>query len=212
MKWTCLGTELNPSRDVANKWSKPFHLEYLVTISNCELGTKLQVTNPAASDSILRHQALLHNYIAAPASKVTITPLTGLKYKDKIQGGIEVTEERQEVDVLRATDSVYPSAPGTYNVRWPGGGLNIKTTGFPDIVIWNPNEEIGSGIGDLEEEGWYVLTITVLFIIRRSVPQGKNTYAWSRALFPPGTSCHLARNGKELNFLYPCELSASGEL
>jgi glucose-6-phosphate 1-epimerase len=147
---------LDQTPSIADKWKQPFYLEYLVTISNHELGTKLHVTNPSTSDSVLKYQALLHNYIAAPASKVIITPLTGLKYNDKIQGGIQVLEERQEVDVIKATDSVYPSAPGTYNVKWPGAGLNIKTTGFPDVVIWNPNEEIGKGIGDLEERGWYV--------------------------------------------------------
>jgi len=165
-KWEYVGTafetedsislkfELDPSPNISDKWAQPFHLEYFVTVSNHELGTKLHVTNPSFSRSILKHQALLHNYIAAPASKVTITPLTGLKYKDKIQGNIEVVEERHEVDFIRATDSVYSSAPGTYDVRWPGGGLNIKTTGFPDIVVWNPKEEIGRGISDLDESGW----------------------------------------------------------
>ena len=166
-------TELDPTPNIVNKWNTPFHLEYLVTMSNHELGTKLHVTNPATANSVLKHQALLHNYIAAPASKVTITPLTGLKYKDKIQGGIEVVEERQEVDVISATDSVYPSAPGTYDVRWPGTGLNIKTTGFPDVVIWNPNEEIGKGIKDLEERGWYVPIYIVILTAYQPLWKGK---------------------------------------
>jgi len=52
------------------------------------------------------------------------------------------------------TDAAYLAAPGTYDVEWEGGGLHIKTTGFPDVVVWNPNEEVGSKIGDMEDKGW----------------------------------------------------------
>ncbi|KAF8314769.1 glucose-6-phosphate 1-epimerase [Clavulina sp. PMI_390] len=165
-KWSYLGTafetvdsislkfELLPTPDVKSKWPQPFHLEYFVTISNHELGTKFQVTNPADSPSPLKHQALLHNYLAAAANSVTITPLKGLTYKDKILNSAEAKEERDEVDVRLVTDRVYASAPGTYDIKWTGGGMNIKTTGFPDVVIWNPQEEVGSKIGDMEDKGW----------------------------------------------------------
>lgn len=121
----------------------------------------MHVTNPEGSGSPLKHQALLHNYIAAPSSSVSIAPLKGLTYKDKIQNGQEVKEERETVSVAKVTDSVYASAPGTYDVKWDGGGLNIKTTGFPDVVIWNPQEEVGSTIGDLEDKGWYVMLLQI---------------------------------------------------
>lgn len=60
------------------------------------------------------------------------------------------------MDVKSFTDSVYKDAHGSggYEVRWEGGGINLKTSGFKDVVVWNPAEEAGSKIGDLEEGGW----------------------------------------------------------
>jgi glucose-6-phosphate 1-epimerase len=51
---------------------------------------------------------------------------------------------------------VYKAAPGEYQVRWTGGGVYIKTTGFPDVVVWNPQKEIGSKMADMEDGGWWV--------------------------------------------------------
>lgn len=120
-----------------------------------QLSTALHVTNPASSTSDLVHQALLHNYIAAsPTSSITIAPLSNLTYVDKVKGGAEVIEKRELVDVKEFTDSVYQGAPGKYEVRWEGGGIDINTSGFPDVVVWNPSAEAGAKIGDMEDKGW----------------------------------------------------------
>ncbi|KAF9509358.1 hypothetical protein BS47DRAFT_1349364 [Hydnum rufescens UP504] len=146
---------LEPSAHIKVKFPFQFILQYIVTISLHELSTTLRVTNPASSTSTLTHQALLHNYIAAhPSSSITIAPLTDLTYTDKVKGGVEVVEQRALVDVKESTDSVYKGAPGEYHVRWTGGGVDIKTTGFPDVVVWNPQKEIGSKMADMEDGGW----------------------------------------------------------
>ncbi len=149
------GIVLEPSTNVASKYRQPFLLEYFVKLSQHELITELHVTNPSNASSPLVHQALLHNYIAAaPTSSITVSPLTDLTYIDKVKGGGESVENRELVDVNSFTDSVYKNAPGAYEVRWEGGGMDIKTTGFPDVVVWNPHAEAGSKIGDLEDGGW----------------------------------------------------------
>ena len=146
---------LEPSTNVAAKYRQPFKLEYFVKLSQLQLNTELQITNPSTASSPLIHQALLHNYIAAtPTSSITVSPLTELTYIDKVKGGGESVESRKFVDVKSFTDSVYKNAPGTYEVRWEDGGIDIHTSGFPDIVVWNPHAEAGSKIGDLEDGGW----------------------------------------------------------
>lgn len=149
---------LEPTPEISAKFSVPFILEYIVTLTTHQLNTALHVTNPASSPSILIHQALLHNYIAAePTESITISPLSNITYTDKIKGGAEVVEHRALVDVKQVTDSVYRHAPGEagYEVRWTGGGMDIKTnSGFPDVVIWNPHAEVGSKIADMEDGGW----------------------------------------------------------
>lgn len=87
---------------------------------------------------------------------MTVSPLAGLSYIDKVSGKTDAVEDRNEVTVTKFTDSVYKSASGEYRVRWAGGsaGIDIKTTGFGDVVVWNPQAEAGSKIADMEDGGW----------------------------------------------------------
>lgn len=143
--------------NITSKYTKPFHLSYVVTLAAHQLSTDLHVTNTSSSD-ILEFQALLHNYLRVPADQVVISPLQNLSYYDKT----EITEEaratpkvetRAQVDVKRFTDSVYEDALLEYDISWPTGKIEIKTTHFKDLVVWNPQQE-GQKIGDMEENGW----------------------------------------------------------
>jgi glucose-6-phosphate 1-epimerase len=129
----------------------------VITLAEHQLSTDLHVEAPSTSSAPLEFQALLHNYIAAPADKVLISPLNGLSYFDKTDTAFDgvKTESRDAVDVRKFTDSVYQDAPGKYKVVWPGGGVEIKTKNFKDVVVWNP-QETGAKMGDMEAQGWYV--------------------------------------------------------
>lgn len=65
-------------------------------------------------------------------------------------------ETRAGVDVRKYTDSVYEDAKQSYEATWPGGGVAIKARSFKDVVVWNPQAEAGSKIGDMEDGGWCV--------------------------------------------------------
>ena len=151
---------LDPIESIRDKYERPFHLEYVVTLAEHQISTDLHVTNTGLSTSPpLEFQALFHNYIRAPSNAVTVTPLQGLKYYDKTEATDELRsqpkeEKRTAVDVRAFTDSVYEGAPGTYYVSWPGDGISIKTRNLKDVVVWNPQKEAGSKIGDMEDGGW----------------------------------------------------------
>lgn len=85
-------------------YSRPYVLEYVVTLAGHQLSTDLHVKNPASSGN-LEFQALLHNYLRAPAKDVLVEPLQHLAYFDKIAGA-EKVENRPGVDVKSPTDSV----------------------------------------------------------------------------------------------------------
>ncbi|KDQ06917.1 hypothetical protein BOTBODRAFT_192744 [Botryobasidium botryosum FD-172 SS1] len=158
--------KLNPTPEISQVFSPEFSLTYVVTLAAHQLSTDLHVHNPS-SDTALTHQALLHTYIStAPHSSTTVsvTPLKGLTYFDKVAGTTK-QEEREKVDVKEFTDSVYRGAGsgerpdgGQYKVRWgPEGaetGLDVRATNFGDVVVWNPREEAGSKLGDMEVGGW----------------------------------------------------------
>ena len=142
---------------IASLFPNPFLLTYVVTLAAHQLSTDLHVANTSPSEP-LEFQALLHNYILAPADELYVTPLEGLSYYDKTEGTDETratpkTETRTEVDVKNFTDSVYENAPQRYRISWLNGGLEIKAKGFKDVVLWNPQEE-GRKIADMENEGW----------------------------------------------------------
>lgn len=137
----------------------------MVTLAEHQLSTDLHVTNTSTSSVYppdnLEFQALLHNYIRAPANQVLVFPLQDKTYYDKTETSEEgrnkaKTETRAGVDVRKFTDSVYEDASEKYEVTWPGGGVEIKVAGFKDVVVWNPQRVAGSKIGDMEDGGWCV--------------------------------------------------------
>ncbi|KAF7320333.1 DNA polymerase [Mycena kentingensis (nom. inval.)] len=140
---------LEPNAAIQKLYTRPFHLTYIVTLAQYELSTELR-----------EFQALFHNYLAVPAADtVLVTPLQGLAYFDKTESTEEgkataKTEARAGVDVRNFTDSVYVDAPQNYEVIWPGGGVAINTSNLKDVVVWNPQVEAGSKIGDMEAGGW----------------------------------------------------------
>lgn len=69
---------------------------------------------------------------------------------------------RASVDVKESTDSVYEDAPQNYQATWPGGGIKLRSVNLKDVVVWNPQKEVGSKIGDMEDGGWSVSPLTLL--------------------------------------------------
>lgn len=116
-----------------------------------------------STSEALDFQALLHTYIRGPANEVSISPLLGKRYIDKTEKSVEARntlkeEKRGGVDVRAFTDSVYEDSPPKVDVSWPGGGLVLQLQGFTTLTVWNPQAEAGRKIGDMEENGWYVVS------------------------------------------------------
>lgn len=149
---------LEPNDEIKAIFKKAFQLTYVVTLAEHQLSTDLHVTNPSTTE-VIPFQALFHTYYRAPSADVVVKSLAGLKYIDKTastdaERSTLRTETRSEVDVKQYTDSVYEDAPQSYEVIWPGDGLHIKTKNLKDLVVWNPQAEAGSKIGDMEDGGW----------------------------------------------------------
>ena len=149
---------LEPNDSIRAVYSRPFKLVYNVVLGEHQLSTILRVENTSQQSDALEFQALLHNYIRAPADEVKITPLKGLTYYDKTENTDEnraapKIESREEVSISEYTDSVYEDGSLNYMISWPQGFLNLKVKNFKDVVVWNPQQE-GRKIGDMEPDGW----------------------------------------------------------
>ncbi|KAJ6604660.1 galactose mutarotase-like domain-containing protein [Mycena vulgaris] len=154
---------LEPTPAIVALYQPQFHLSFVVTLGEYDLSTALHVKNTSGSTEYppdyLEFQALFHNYILAPANDVLITPLQNNAYFDKTESTEEgrataKIEMRAGVDVRKFTDSVYENACQNYEVTWPSGGVAIKTENMKDVVVWNPQAEAGSKMGDMEKGGW----------------------------------------------------------
>ncbi len=149
---------LEPIEAISKLWPYNFKLAYVVTLAAHQLSTDFHVLNQSGQH--IDFQALLHTYYAVNAATTKVTPLTGLTYLNKVNGGVEETEQRQEVDVTSFTDSVYKDAveksAGKYKVTDGSVSFELHTRGFKDLVVWNPSQEAGCKIGDMESGGWLV--------------------------------------------------------
>jgi glucose-6-phosphate 1-epimerase len=151
---------LEPTPDIKAIYDHAFHLAYVVTLAHHQLSTDLHVKNTSSAPSdVIEFQALFHNYIRAPSKYALIYPLIGKSYYDKTETTEEgrqasKTEARDGVDVLKFTDSVYEDAGQQYEIKWPGGRVDVRTVSLKDLVVWNPQEEAGKKISDMEDGGW----------------------------------------------------------
>ena len=153
---------LESTEEIRKVYDRPFQLGYVVTLAEHQLSTDLHVKNTSTSSPPIEFQTLFHNYIRLPADDVRVTPLRHLTYYDKTQATEEArslgrVELREAVDVLQPTDSVYEDAPQNYEIKWPEGEIGLRSKNLKDVVLWNPGEG-GRKIGDMEEDGWYVIT------------------------------------------------------
>ncbi len=154
-----LALDIVPSIEAV--WDKFFHLDYVITLKEFSLTTTLHVTNTSTSIPF-DFQSLFHTYHACSFKDVRIKPLKGIIWYDKTQltdGQSTKKVENREVDVgvLEWTDAVFEAIPSSYELVWPGGGVDVKTSGMRDMVIWNPREVVGRKIPEMEEGGWYVI-------------------------------------------------------
>jgi glucose-6-phosphate 1-epimerase len=136
----------------------PCKLSYTITLAEHQLTSRLQVDN--TGPSVMAFQALLHTYHRLPAQLVRIAPLKGLTYLDKTEPGApKKTEARDAVNVHAFTDFVYENArtasSGRYTLTCEGvDRIEVQCTGFDDLVVWNPGQDNGAKMSDMENGGW----------------------------------------------------------
>jgi glucose-6-phosphate 1-epimerase len=71
-------------------------------------------------------------------------------------------------------------APDEIEVREPGRKTVSHPTGFPDTVVWNPAEQGGAALDDLEPDG-YVHMICIEAAVARTPAKLNPGEAWSGA-------------------------------
>ncbi|MFO1396219.1 MAG: D-hexose-6-phosphate mutarotase [Burkholderiales bacterium] len=134
-------------------WPHAFVLDYTVTVGGATLSLVLDVHNPDTID--FAFTAALHTYLRVRDLRATrVRGLAGAHYRDKVLGVDDAVEAAQELPIDRFVDRVYRAAPADLVMLEPGRRLDIRTAGFCDTVVWNPDAPKSASIADMEAGGY----------------------------------------------------------
>jgi glucose-6-phosphate 1-epimerase len=134
-------------------WPYPFLAEITVSLSGRALEVSLRVTNTGSPG--FAYTAALHTYLrVADVRQTVVRGLRNTRYRDKVLGADGVVESAPELRIVGQIDRVYYSAPDDLQVCEPLRTTSVRATGFPDTVVWNPGEQAGAALNDLEPGGY----------------------------------------------------------
>ncbi|WWC66656.1 uncharacterized protein I206_100560 [Kwoniella pini CBS 10737] len=133
-----------------------YKLAYVITLSEHQLCTDIHIINEDEKE--FKFQTLLHTYLAIPDyKKIKISNINkGTTYKDKILDGKLVQSDGEDIIIDKPIDRVYHKVPSQeiFVDDGAGSGYKVRFRGFEDVTVWNPTEEVGKGIADMEDKGW----------------------------------------------------------
>ncbi|KAK2158820.1 hypothetical protein LSH36_163g02039 [Paralvinella palmiformis] len=161
-----------------------FQLTYIVTLLEDSLKTDFIVKN--VDDKQLGFTCLLHNYFKVPdVTKVTVSGLNGLRYKDKVRGGEMFTENGELVTVSENIDRIYQDTPSEHILKQVAGGCSIviTKTELPDTVVWNPWKENAASMSDFGDDEYpQMLCVEAGFVAKQKVLASDEKYMGSQRL------------------------------
>lgn len=164
MPWEFVGAEvagtgasatfrLCDTEDSRRLWASAFLAELTVAIGGNQLAVTLAITN-AGSESFAFTSAL-HTYFAVTDLAATaVEGLAGVRYRDAAAGGTDGQQVAPRVDFTGEVNRIYFDAPAELRLVEPGRTTLIRSTGFPDAVVWNPAAAKCATMPDLEPDDY----------------------------------------------------------
>lgn len=133
-------------------WPYPFLAELSVLLSETALEIELTIHNTGTHP--FAFTAALHTYFAVShIDQVSITGLQHLTYRDSVTAQ-ECHEPNDLLSIHGEVDRIYRNAPEQLKLADAQNALLISKQGFADTVIWNPGQQRGATLGDLEPLGY----------------------------------------------------------
>ncbi|KAK1439154.1 hypothetical protein QVD17_04969 [Tagetes erecta] len=133
--------ELKESPYSRAMWDYSFQALYKITLDKNSLSTELKITN--TDKKPFSFTTALHTYFSASVSGASVKGLKGCKTLNKDpdpKNPVEGKEERDVVTYPGFVDCVYLGAPNElYLDNGLGDVISIKSTNWPDAVLWNPH-------------------------------------------------------------------------
>ncbi len=142
---------LRPTPDVRALWPHDFRLDLDVVLGST-LKLTMRVANAGAAP--FSFTGGFHSYFrVADARTARVEGLQGLRYRDKTADWAEATDTDPALSPNGETDRVYLGAPTRLRLRDTARCLRIESTGFANVVVWNPGPELNDNF-DFAREEW----------------------------------------------------------
>ncbi|WP_306478404.1 D-hexose-6-phosphate mutarotase [Methyloversatilis sp.] len=131
-------------------WPHAFLLELTVMLSGNRLDLELSAEN--TGDAPFVFAAALHTYLrVGEVENCRVEGLRGKRYLDATAGDRATQDKFDAVVVEDEIDRVYVGAPDSVVLNEPGRALGLQSTGFTDLVVWNPWEHKARALTDLPD-------------------------------------------------------------
>lgn len=139
---------LTDSADSRQAWAHRFEAVADFKVSPSSLRVRLAIRNTDAAP--FEFTAALHTYLRVPdVTRAVVTGLHGLQYMDATQGGAIADQDSPDVRFDGEVDRIFIDAKRPVFMSCDREVLAVYQTGFRDVVIWNPGEQVASTIVDL---------------------------------------------------------------
>lgn len=156
LRYTLDSSEINA--DILSQFvsgpNPQFHAVYTIEVG-CELTMSLTVYNDG--DEPLSYEEALHTYLqVGDAEQSQVCGLEGTDYLDTVlDGDPRCNQGNEPVTFQGMVDRIYYSAD-TLELRDPvlQRTIIVSKQGAAQTVVWNPGEQAGNAIGDLDEGEW----------------------------------------------------------
>jgi len=144
--------QLRDSDATRKIWPYSFLAEFTATLSGQRLKMSFAVTNNDSNP--FSFTSALHTYFrVTDVGKTVIENLRGVRYRDQVLGKDEV-QSKASLKFNGEVNRIYFNAPPRLSLREGNRVTEIQATGFPDVVVWNPDAKNGAALSDLEPEGY----------------------------------------------------------
>ena len=121
--------------------------------------TQTLSTVNTGTDTVVFTQALHTYFRVGDAARVQVSPLEGLRYADKYDGGEHVQSGDWDLHDPRdpgRSDRIYRHNASRFTLLDPAldRRIELTTAGSRALVLWNPGGDGVQALGDVPDDGW----------------------------------------------------------
>ncbi len=134
-------------------WPHTFIAGLLFTLGGREIEINLTITN--TDNAAFTFTAALHTYLQVSEIRdAYLEGLGGRRYIDSAASGAQGVQEDKYLLFEGEVDRIYPDVLTSIQLNEHNLHLQVHSTGFRDLVVWNPWMERGAALDDLEPKGY----------------------------------------------------------